>query len=475
MAAYSPFFDAKTSWFPNAWAYFDLYAIYVGSSVARQHPDWILHDAQGQPMYIPYGCSGGTCPQYAGNPANLAFRLYQSQAAANLIAHGYKGLWIDDVNMEFRVGDGSGNELPPNDVNTGTTMTWADWRRYIAEFTEQIRATIPAAEIVHNSIWYAGPDGVRDNDPFIQREIAAADFINCERGVGDPGLTGGTYIWSLSTFFSFIDRVHAAGRSIVLDEYSPADRDYALAASFLLTNGKDGLGEQQETPQNWWPGYDVSIGDPLGPRYSWNGLTRRDFQGGLVLLNEPQAAPISVTLPGVMSTIAGAKISSITLGASSGAVLLTPQIVASPPIRIKAGGSDYTDPSGVLWSADRYYDGGSVYSTTNSIGGTNAPALYQSERWQTGSFQYNIPVANGICNVNLKFSEIYFTQPGTRVFNVAINGQTVLANFDPLAQAGGPNIAVDRLFRVNVTSGLLNITFTPVVDFPTISAIEITF
>ena len=73
------------------------------------------------------------------------------------------------------------------------------------------------------------------------------------------------------------------------------------------------------------------------------------------------------------------------------------------------------------------------------------PALYQSERY--GTFAYQFAVANGAYNVNLKFAELYFTTTGQRVFNVAINGQSALTNFDVVAAAGSGFKAVDRAFR----------------------------
>src|SRR2546421_299136 len=45
MVAYSPYFDNKTRWYPNAWVYDDAYAIYRESPLAARHPEWILRDA----------------------------------------------------------------------------------------------------------------------------------------------------------------------------------------------------------------------------------------------------------------------------------------------------------------------------------------------------------------------------------------------------------------------------------------------
>ncbi len=80
--------------------------------------------------------------------------------------------------------------------------------------------------------------------------------------------------------------------------------------------------------------------------------------------------------------------------------------------------------------------------------------IYQSEHYAKGPFQYQFDVPNGTYTVNLKFAEIYFTSGGHRIFrifDVALNRQTVLSNFDP-ARAGGAFTAVDRAFEVSVSS-----------------------
>ena len=64
-----------------------------------------------------------------------------------------------------------------------------------------------------------------------------------------------------------------------------------------------------------------------------------------------------------------------------------------------------------------------------------------------------------------------FGSPNQRVFSVVINGQTVLSDFDIVAQ-GGRNAAVDRTFQVQ-SSGQINIHFASTIDDPVISAIEI--
>jgi hypothetical protein len=127
------------------------------------------------------------------------------------------------------------------------------------------------------------------------------------------------------------------------------------------------------------------------------------------------------------------------------------------------------------------YSGGmEATPITTAIAGTADQELYQTERFGMNSsnaasaFNYNIPLANGTYNVVLKFSENYFTNAGARQFNVALNSQTVLTNFDIFATAGGQYIAVDKEFTVNVTNGALSIAFTPgAANNPKIDAIAV--
>jgi hypothetical protein len=142
------------------------------------------------------------------------------------------------------------------------------------------------------------------------------------------------------------------------------------------------------------------------------------------------------------------------------------------PIRINAGSGTYTDPSGNVWAADSNTTG-YTFSTGAAIGATATATLYQTERWDTSTVRYSFSVPNATYAVKLKFAEIYFTTCGHRIFNIAINGATVDTNFDPCAAGGGPNKAADRTYNVTVSGGQIAISLTPVVDNPTISAIEI--
>jgi hypothetical protein len=327
MGVFSPFFDPKTSWYQNAVVYMNLYGVDPGTPILREHPEWILHDSGGHFLFIPFDCKNGTCARYAGDVASPGFRNWWIGEMKKVLSRGhYAGLWIDDVNMEFRVGDGYGKQSAPLDSTTGRPMTWNAWRDHVASFTEEIRRAFPKLEIIENPIWFAGPQPTRDKDPAIQRQLRTADSINIERGsASDQGLTGGTGQWSIHALLDYIDRVHAAGPGVTMEEYDldSRNREYALAGYFLISSGKDRFGDGNSNPENWWRGYDVDLGAPLGPRVYRDGVYSRAFSRGMVLLGEPGLASQTVQLPSAFITLEGTTpVRSIHLSARQGVILL---------------------------------------------------------------------------------------------------------------------------------------------------------
>ena len=142
------------------------------------------------------------------------------------------------------------------------------------------------------------------------------------------------------------------------------------------------------------------------------------------------------------------------------------------PIRVNSGGPAYTDSQGATWSGDAGYAGGNTWAIWQPIGNTTTSALYQTCRY--GPFTYLFSVPNGTYTVNLKFAEVTMKRAGQRVFSVALNGTTVLQNFDVFAAAGDALMALDRQFVVPVTNGRVWIEFlNGSANSPLVSAIEI--
>jgi hypothetical protein len=163
---------------------------------------------------------------------------------------------------------------------------------------------------------------------------------------------------------------------------------------------------------------------------------------------------------------------------------LPQQPPASTSAYISSGGS-----ANGPFSADQDYSGGTPYTSNASVDASQvtnpAPeSVYQSARYGT-NFTYTIPnlTPNTSFNVRLDFNELYWGTPlsgnsggsGSRVFNVAINGNQVLNNFDIYQTAGGANKAIAENFPVTSdANGRITIQFTAVTDNAMVSGIEVT-
>jgi hypothetical protein len=150
---------------------------------------------------------------------------------------------------------------------------------------------------------------------------------------------------------------------------------------------------------------------------------------------------------------------------------------ARPIIAISAGSSSTIGS----FLSDRDFNGGSPFSTNIAVDTSHAvnpalPATYQSCRYGQ-NFSYVIPGLDPGAEylVRLHFSEVYFTAPGSRVFNVSFGGGTpVLNNFDIVGATGGRGVATVREFMATANiSGNISIEFSGVVENAIVSGIEI--
>jgi alpha-glucosidase (family GH31 glycosyl hydrolase) len=144
-----------------------------------------------------------------------------------------------------------------------------------------------------------------------------------------------------------------------------------------------------------------------------------------------------------------------------------------------------TDCSGNVWIADQAYASGSFGWSGNAATGhvanaitgvcTSVYPLYQWERYSTasGGFSYLFDCPPGIYETTLNEAETYWSSTNARVFNVYLQGQQVLTNFDIYKAAGGQNIAISRVFTCTVSATQLNMSFTPVIDNARASGIQV--
>jgi hypothetical protein len=151
--------------------------------------------------------------------------------------------------------------------------------------------------------------------------------------------------------------------------------------------------------------------------------------------------------------------------------------------RVSCGGPDYTDASGNKWLGDVHQTNAKTWGSTSwtddfpgmlpmfgsqrrsfePVKGTKDWPLFQAFRYGQDKLKYHFPVPDGDYQI-----ELYFTEPwyglnnmdakGWRMFDVAVNGKTVIKDLDIWATVGY-NAAFKKAVTAHVTGGQLTISF----------------
>ncbi len=129
-------------------------------------------------------------------------------------------------------------------------------------------------------------------------------------------------------------------------------------------------------------------------------------------------------------------------------------------------GTDY------LADQSNLFKGGTVDGQNFEINNSDDDMLYLSNRYGK-TFNYSFPVNNGKYRITLHFAEIYWKSEGKRIFNVNIENNPILQNFDILKETGTDRRATYKEFVTDVKDEVLNIDFSAVKDNALISAIDI--
>ncbi|MEM7742684.1 MAG: malectin domain-containing carbohydrate-binding protein [Pseudomonadota bacterium] len=228
-----------------------------------------------------------------------------------------------------------------------------------------------------------------------------------------------------------------------------------------------------------------------------------DFQIPIDILQDTDIEPNETFTVEITSVSANASLGSVT---QATVTIQDDDVVVTPGeavVRINAGGAEVAaNDGGIVWSADQtavdtngsaaigtpseFLRAGSDVATygdnTPTGPGTNATgapdALFTTERFWPGTaddaFGYDFDLENGDYVVNLYFDELFFGAAGARVFDVALEGDIVLDDFDPFVAAGSSNDTSKQSFAVSLTDGELNLDFiVGSVNNPNIAAIEI--
>ena len=171
-----------------------------------------------------------------------------------------------------------------------------------------------------------------------------------------------------------------------------------------------------------------------------------------------------------------------------GAAISAPKAGYNYLYRVNAGGDAHIDPRSQQWDADRQYaDGrpwgweswaqassgldpmlGSRRPVFDLVSGSDDPVLFAGLRYGRNALAYRFKVPDGRYRVELYFVEPWYGRAGIdargwRLFDVAVNGRTVIDDLDIFAEAGFGR-ALKKVVEVDIEGGELRI------DFPEVKA-----
>lgn len=121
---------------------------------------------------------------------------------------------------------------------------------------------------------------------------------------------------------------------------------------------------------------------------------------------------------------------------------------------------------------------GQTFTRTPQVPASSPTEVFSDERWDPDGdprMQWDFPVPAGVpVQVRLYFANGYggTSGVGQRVFDVAVEGSTVLDDYDIVADAGGDSRGTMRAFDVT-SDGTVDVDFSHVAENPLVSAIEL--
>ncbi len=297
----------------------------------KNHPEWFLTDAAGKRIQ---SCAWSSL--WLMDVGNASYQqAWLDNVAAEAKARGFDGVMLDDVNQS-QTGHLCGRTI-------AKYPQAADFTAAMSSFMAKVGPGLSGKGLlVMPNIFIANwwePSGIAAWDAFVSNSSGAVQEYFTKWGMdsGQWFTDDGGYHNDWTYRQDFLRRTQAAGKIFVGLTYAPSTdlRSMRYArASFLAdwNGGPSALSFEPTTPEQQDPYNSIwteDLGSPLGAKYKVGLAWRRDFSGGVIVVN-PSTSQQTVSLGGTFSTLSGELVTSATLGSADAAILL-PSGAPSPP------------------------------------------------------------------------------------------------------------------------------------------------
>jgi len=268
-------------------------------------------------------------------PSNPLWRARAvSVCDARVAASGYDGCLLDMLTMGI-FNHGYLSSLPASPA-THRTYTEGDWREQVVTLSRQYQAVSPHLIHVGNAIsnsrryWHSAvssrpiavnlPGAMMEDflrgaaDP-VSRFPKADDWLDNVKVVTDMEASGHSAFYSTKLWSGATPEQAAAWQSYSMASFLMGANGHSY---FAFTSSRDQAGATGTSSAYTMP---RQIGMPTGSMVAVGRAYQRRFDRGLSVVN-PSSTPETVALDGYYRTLSGQTVSSVTLGAHTGDVLL---------------------------------------------------------------------------------------------------------------------------------------------------------
>ncbi len=245
-------------------------------AISSQHPDWFLLDKNGKRI--------GDGDTWFMDPGSDGYRAFWLERARELQeTYGWQAIFLDNVEAS-RAKMVKGNEPLANYPDDES------YQRAVEGFLTYIRQNYfePRGKAMYANIVSVDDDAVWDK----YMEYLDGAMIESFATDWDRGFPS-TQDWEEQ--MDQAERALIGGKTLILVAQGKQDdvalQNFAFASYLLLANSNVYFRyTHSDSYREWWTyeNYELNLGAPLGDRYEENGVWRRDFQNGYLIVNPQQ-------------------------------------------------------------------------------------------------------------------------------------------------------------------------------------------
>jgi hypothetical protein len=459
----------------------------------NQHEDWFAHQTYaGEPQSasdLASGRVGNSTGWYQADIANPAWQQYTiNQVLQNIAATGGNGWFADSFTFGIG-GAGYDGTIPTRyqGTNAATPSAWpagVDWTTQLGNWAQAIENGFSQYNAANGTNYKFIPN--------LDARVTSWEPNWYDSANGVPFIDGGflegfgewtdTYDWTLSMNRGL--NLSDNGKIVIMQPYPSAapgtaagdqQVDFFVGTYLLLKGDQTYLNVLYGGGAQYFPQYQINLGAPTSPlpsdvsAYLWNGVYRRDFQNGFVLVN-PGSTTYTLDLGGTYRQAHSAGGGTLTADLLDGngnyaGGTLTYQNASSVTLTGGSAAIFLSSPETLTWNGTASTDWNTPANWTDPNGGHAVPGAADTAVIVAGSRNPVVNASTTVGNLTVTGGTLQLNAGLTVTGNVSYTGGAIAGTGVNLILAGSsaqtiqdttgiliPNLVVNNAAGVTVTA-----------------------